>query len=125
MARIDGEGREHREEPIVEHALHYSLPIFGKVGDAQDLDAFAFERRQQVVVEQSHLRCKRAAQTRGDRGEMLGRHTTVVGTSHDLRFDLLFDRRNANHEKLVEIRAVDCNELESLEQWVTRVKRFL
>ena len=56
---------------------------------------------------------------------MFGRQSSVFGTAHDLRFDLLFDRRDANHEELVEIVAVDRNEFQTFEQRVTMRRALL
>ena len=56
---------------------------------------------------------------------MFGRQAAVVGSAHDLRFDLLFDRRDPDHEELVEIGSVDGDELQALEERVAPVERFL
>ena len=68
--------------------------------------------------------CSERAQPLRDRREVLGGHAAVVGTADDLRLDLLLDRGDANHEELVEIRSVDRDELQALEQRVARVERL-
>ena len=60
-----------------------------------------------------------------DRREVLGRRPAVFRAAHDLRLDLLLDRRDANHEELVEVRSVDRDELQPLEQRIARVERLL
>src|SRR5579863_833433 len=53
---------------------------------------------------------------------MLGGRAAVLGTAHDLGLDLLFDRGDANHKELVEVRSVDGDEFEPLHQGVTLVE---
>ena len=110
---------------LVERSLERALRLVVELGDAHQADAFAFERRQQLVVEQPHLLRQRRAQALGDRREVLGRRPAVLRTAHDLRLDLLLDRGDANHEELVEIRSVDRDELQPLEQRIARVERLL
>ncbi len=55
---------------------------------------------------------------------MLGRHAAVFRAAHHLRFNLLFDRGDADHEELVEIRPKDCDELQALEERRTPVESF-
>jgi hypothetical protein len=55
---------------------------------------------------------------------MLRRRPAVFGATDDLRFDLLLDRRNPNHEELVEVGSINRDELQPLEQWVARVEAF-
>ncbi len=105
--------------------LERGLRLVVELAHAQQPNALALERRQQLVVEQAHLLRQRRAQLLRDRREVFGRRAAVLGAAHDLRLDLLLDRGDANHEELVEIRSVDRDELQPLEQRIARVERLL
>ena len=111
MAAVHRERREHREHPIVEDLFERVLPLVVEIRDAHDPDVVIGERGNQGIVEQFRLLVERRAQPRRDRGEMFGRRAPVLGSAHHLRFDLLLDRGDANHEELVEIGSVDRDEL--------------
>ena len=125
VAAIDGERRQHRKDALVERPLDIRLRFVFEIVDTHDANASALERGHEALVEQAHLRSFRSAQALGDRDEVLRRRATVLGASHDLRVDLLFDRRDANHEELVEVGFVDRNELQPLEKRVATVDRLL
>ncbi len=124
MPAVDRERREHREDGLIESFREGGLRLVVELAHVHQADSFALERRQQLVVEHAHLQRQRGPQPPRDRLQMLGRCAAVLGPAHDLRLDLLFDRGDADHEELVEVRAVDRNELQALHQWIARVERL-
>ena len=92
---------------------------------APNADSLARQRRPQLVAQQVSKAVERNAQARRDRRQLLFGKPAVDRTLVDLRLDLLLERRDANHEIFVEVRAEDRDELETLEQRIARVGGFL
>ena len=59
-----------------------------------------------------------------DLGKLLGGCSAVGRSLHHALSELQLDAAYSHHKELVEVRAEDCDELESLEQWQRRVLRF-
>src|SRR5580704_15879204 len=119
---VDAQRRQHREDVVVERALERGLRLLVELRDAHQMNSLAFHRRQQLIVEQPHLLRQGRAQPIRYSGEMFGGHPAVFGAPDDLRLDLLFDRRDADHEELVEIRSVNGDEFQPLEHRIARVE---
>jgi hypothetical protein len=68
--------------------------------------------------------CVEIEQPLSNPAELLLRWDAIRSRLDDSSFDLLFERGNANHEELVEVRRHNAEQLEPLQEWVLRVECF-
>src|SRR5205807_2539776 len=123
MARIDGEGGQHRKDLRLEKFVD-GLPLRrAQIVDAYEPDAVLAERRQQRVVEQCSLGAHQLAHSYADRGKLIGWRPPIGREDVDSGGKLSPQPRHPHHVKLVEIGVEDREELEPLVQWISLVDR--
>ena len=120
MRRVDGERRQHREDPVLEHGVHV-LAVLGvercvvrepktDVGELLD-----------DVAESVDLTRRDIDGPRADLGELLVDGHAVGAERRDTGSTLLDEATDSHLEELVEVRARDGQELGALQQHSRRI----
>jgi hypothetical protein len=121
MSGIDRERREHRQQ----HAAHVRLEkralLRGHAGLGYEGDVFRRQQRQALAQKTTMLCFGEFVRAFRDRGQTARRVQPVRSSAGVARRQLPTHARHAHHEKLVEIRTHDRQELEPLEQRHARV----
>ena len=113
MGRVDGQRREHGEDPLLEHALGEALLVAVELVPAQQLDALGAQRGDDAVAEHPGVA---AAGAGPDRIEGLARHHAGGRAYGDAGGDPTFEARHPDHEELVEVAGEDRQEPGTLQQ---------
>ena len=125
VARIERERRQDGEDVALEVGPQLALLLGRKGVVRDDLDPLVAELRQQVfaptIVEAPAFPLEVGA----DAGQLLGRRHAVRRRLERAPLQLPAQTRDADHEELVQVAAVDRQELDPLEQRVPRVARLL
>ena len=116
MAGIEGERRQDREDLALEVSTQLAPLLHGKVVVGNDLDPGVPELRQQIVVPAAIDEFPLGLQVRTDAGQLLGRRHAVRRRLQRAPFELPHQAGDADHEELVQVTAVDRQELDPLKQ---------
>ena len=116
MRRVDGQGREHREDPLLEHVDEVHPVVGVEVVPIDQLHALLGKLRHQGVEQQLLLLDHEAFDIRTDCGELLAGRQPTERRAGDTRCHLILERGDADLEELVEVRRADRHELQPLEQ---------
>jgi hypothetical protein len=91
-----------------------------------DPDPASGQRREEIVGQERRRGLQLPADDGSDAGELLaGRQTVRAGLHQRCRLQLLVQPGDANHEELVQIRRVDGQELQPLQQRPADVERLV
>jgi hypothetical protein len=116
MAGIDSQGREHREDPLLE-GLHEELLVVGvELVPAREADPLIGEGRHHLVEEQPLESLHQGLHAHSNLEQLLGRGAAVGRGAPDPGRHLLLEAGHPHLEELIEVLAEDGEELGPLEQ---------
>ena len=124
-ARADRQRREDREDLLGEQPVDLLQLRFVAVGGIDDANALLRERRRDDLAHLARVAAGQLAVAPGDQLERLLRRPAVGPARVDAGVDLVVQARHAHHEELVEVRRVDREELDPLQQRQLLVLRQL
>ncbi len=116
VCRVDGEWREHREDPLGEQLLHLLLLVDVELTPPQHRDALADEARHQVVPEELAVAAHQVPRLAPDRLEDLARHHPAGRRHGDAGSEASLEAGHPHHEELVEVAGEDRHEPGAFEQ---------
>ena len=125
MARIDGQRRQHGQERPAEVVPEEALLLLACLLGAEEHDAFRGEQRLDLLEEAAVLLLHQLVHAVGDGGQRLADREPVRPRRLIAGPDAPLQRRHADHEGLVQVRAEDGEELHPLKQGHARVLRLL
>ena len=125
MARVERQRRQHGEDVALEVRPQLPLLLRREVVVGDDRDPFLLELGQQVVVPAAVDEPAFALEMGTDARQLLGRRHPVGRRLQCAAFELPHQARDANHEELVQVAAVDRQELDPLEQGMPGIARLL
>ena len=127
MGRIDRHRREDRQRPLVEESFNTRQLLLVKVAVAHELEALGDHRRGDALREAAVLPGDKLLGAVGDPAELFQRAGAVRGRvlRGALAERLLAHPRDAHHEKLVEVRAEDGEELQPFHEGIGDVLGLL
>ena len=115
MSRVDGEGRQHRINVLVEVAREIRFGLDGELVVTHDLDAAARERRQDGIEHQAVLAFNELEHALANRFELLTRSNAVDRGRLDAGRHLVLKTHDANLEELIDHVGEDRHEFAALE----------
>ena len=124
MSRIDGQRREHREHFRLKerrHPLHF---IGRKLVHAHEANAVRFERRQQLLMQRNPATLKQLFDSRACRNQLVRGRQRIWLILRRTAGDFASQTGKADHVELVQVRAEDCQKLQTLQQRNARVQCF-
>ena len=125
MAGVEGERRQDREDLALEVGAQLALLPGGEVVVGDDLYALVPQLGQQIVVPAAVEELALALQVGPDAGQLFRRRHAVRRRLQGPPFQLPAQPRDPHHEELVQVAAVDRQELDPLEQRMSRIARLL
>ncbi len=124
MARIDGQGGEHREDLFAEIVGGPRLVLFVQALEIVQVDAVLDQGGEEFVVPELVLVPDHFEDIFPDGVESLARAHAVGTGIVGLVFDLLFEARHAHFKKFVQVGGHNAQEADAFQQGLTRVLRF-
>ena len=121
MTRIERERRQDREDVALEVGAELALLLGREVVVGDDLDPLVLELGQQVLVPAAVQLAPLALQVGADTSQLLRRRHPVRRRFQSAPFELPHQTRDTNHEELVQVAAVDRQELDPFEQRMPRI----
>ena len=121
VRRVDGQRRQHREDPVAEQRLAGLLLVAVEVRPAQQLDLLLGERGDELVAEQLRVALHEVARRTPDLLQHLARHQAGRGGYGDPGGDPPLQAGHPHHEELVEVGGEDRQEPDPFEQRQVRV----
>jgi len=124
VRRVDGQGRQYREDPFREQGSHAVLLRRRQLVPGEDLDALGGQRGADLLLEDTRLFGDERADALEQFGVQLAGHLAGHLRHGDARGDAALQTGDADHEELVEVGGEDREELGALDQGdATRVLR--
>ncbi len=121
VGRVDGKGRQHREDAVLEQPLARLLLVAVEVGPADELDALRVEQGDELLAEEPGVALHLVARLGPDAFEDVARHQSGGRPDGDIGSDPALEAGDADHEELVEVAGEDRGEAHPLEQRETGV----
>ena len=125
MPRVERQRSEdgiHNLAKIGIRLLHLGAAQFVII---EDVNALFIQFWQQFFIEEMQGSAIQFFGGFARRGQYIGRGQSIGEDLHDMGFDLLADTRHAHHEKLVHVRAEDGKKLQTFQQRVALIQRFI
>ncbi len=113
---VDGERRQHREDPVAEEALGLLLLLAVEVVPAHQLDLVLAQRRHDLLAEQQGVPLAQLAGAGPDALEHLQRHQPGRRADGQPGRDPALEAGHPHHEELVEVAGEDRQVAHPLEQ---------
>ena len=125
MTRVDGERREHREDPVAEPLRQLSLVVVVEIVPRRQLDSLLAKGWHDLVDENSLLLGHQVGDDVAHECKLLGRKSPIGSRSGDACCLLIPKARDAHLKELVEVAGEDGEESNLLEQRHLGVAREL
>ena len=125
VTRVDGEGREHREDPVAEPLRQPSLVVGVEIVPRRQLDSLLSKGRDDLVDENSFLLSHQVDDDVAHECKLLGRHSPIGRRSGDACCLLIPKTRDAHLKEFVEVAGEDGEEPNLLKQRHLGVAREL
>ena len=107
VGRVDGQGREHREDPVPEHPVQPLLLPAVELVPPHDGDALLDQGGADLVLEHAGMPCHQVVGDQRDVFENLARFQTGGGAHGQAGRDTALEAGHADHEELVEVAGED------------------
>ena len=107
------------------YARAHSRCVGGQLAEAAHADLVLAQLGQELVQPERHRRLRQAHDERANPRQLFDGGQAIRRRARRLRLQLLVQARDANHEKLVQIRAEDGQELQPLEHWPGAIARLI
>src|SRR5215813_7807197 len=125
MTRIYGLRRENRKNIFEKVVISkFAFPP-GKLSKWANNNSLLCKLRQNAVSQTTHLPFEHRFQTRSNFQQLFRRRHPVRRLFKNLRLNRFLQTRNADHEKLVQVGRKDGQKLQSFQQRMAFIKRFL
>ncbi len=125
VRRIDAERRHHGPHPLMIVLLE-KIAVGGvELLPREKANPIFLQRGNELVAPAAVLPVEHLPHAFLDRAKGLRRRAAVGAALHHVAFDLLLQSRDADLEKLIEIRARDREKLHALEQRIGRIERLV
>ena len=122
-SRVEGERREHGEDLVVEVGVGSAPLLFIQILELVDVDAGGAQLRQQGAEDVARLGHE-AVRLGAAGAQRLGRRQPIAAGLCHPGFDLLSHAGDTDHEELGQVGSEDGDELDALEQGVSRILRL-
>ena len=116
VRRVDGERRQHREDPLLEQPLAELLLLAVQLVPADQVDALLGELGHELLAEEAGVPLHQVAGAGPDLLEHLARHQAGGGADRDVGRDPALEAGHPDHEELVEVVGEDRREAHPLQQ---------
>jgi hypothetical protein len=116
VRRVDGQGRQDREDPLLEQPLAEPLLLAVELVPADQVDALLGQLGHQLLTEQPRMALHQLTGAGPDLLEHLTRHEAGGRTDGQVGRDPPLQAGHPHHEELVEVVGEDRREAHALEQ---------
>src|SRR6266568_8132014 len=121
MARVDGQRRKHRQNFLLKIAVRPCRAPCRQLRYLAHINPMFGQFREQFVLPEGALRRHQLARCLLNAIECLRWAQSIRADVARLAFDLLLNASHPNLEKLIQIRTDNHEELDALDEWLSRI----